>query len=158
MNKINKLTLPTTILVASLILGGFYYASQINKQKSIEKQQQIELQAKASQEAERLEQEKAEAAKRLEQEKAEAEQVKKEYVADRKKDCLAIYETESDKWTNVLGWRYSEIDDECFIRYRDPNPKSDAKCDEDYPTGGDYGFIFIRENSLCKEGEFENSF
>lgn len=39
MDKINKLTLPATILIASIILGGFYYVGQINKQKSIEKQQ-----------------------------------------------------------------------------------------------------------------------
>jgi len=43
MDKINKLTLPATILIASIILGGFYYASQISKQKSIERQQQIEI-------------------------------------------------------------------------------------------------------------------
>ena len=39
MDKINKLTLPATILIASIILAGFYYASEVNKQKSIEKQQ-----------------------------------------------------------------------------------------------------------------------
>ncbi len=46
LDKINKLTLPATIIIASLILGGFFYASQLSKQKSIEAQQQIELQAK----------------------------------------------------------------------------------------------------------------
>jgi len=44
--KLNKLSLPATILVASIILGGFYYASQVNKQKSIERQQQIEIEQK----------------------------------------------------------------------------------------------------------------
>lgn len=39
MGKINKLPLPITILLASLILGGFFYASQVNKQESIERQQ-----------------------------------------------------------------------------------------------------------------------
>ena len=39
----NKLILPITILLASIILGGFYYASQLSKQQSIEKQQQIEI-------------------------------------------------------------------------------------------------------------------
>ncbi len=43
MNK-HKLILPASILLCSLILGGFYYASQANKQRSIEKYQQIELQ------------------------------------------------------------------------------------------------------------------
>ncbi len=31
-DKLNKLTLPATILIASIILGGFYFASQVNKQ------------------------------------------------------------------------------------------------------------------------------
>jgi len=43
MDKINKLSLPATILVASIILGGFYYGSQVSKQNSIEKQQQIKI-------------------------------------------------------------------------------------------------------------------
>ncbi|MEK7612016.1 MAG: hypothetical protein AAB407_01620 [Patescibacteria group bacterium] len=43
MDKINKLTLPTTILIASIILGGFYYATQISKQNSIERQQQVKI-------------------------------------------------------------------------------------------------------------------
>lgn len=42
MEKINKLSLPATILIASVILGWFYYQSQESKQKSIEKQQALE--------------------------------------------------------------------------------------------------------------------
>jgi hypothetical protein len=42
--KINKLPLPTVILIASFILGVFYYASQINKQKLIESQKQATIQ------------------------------------------------------------------------------------------------------------------
>jgi len=42
----NKLVLPVSILVGCIVLGGFYYASEANKQASIEKQQQVELQAK----------------------------------------------------------------------------------------------------------------
>lgn len=39
----SKLVLPITILLASIILGGFYYTIQVNKQESIERQQQIEI-------------------------------------------------------------------------------------------------------------------
>jgi len=39
----NKLSISATIVISSLILGGFYYASQVSKQKSIENQQRIEL-------------------------------------------------------------------------------------------------------------------
>ena len=46
-----KLTLPVTILLSCIILGGFFYASQVSKQKSTERQQQIELQAKKADEA-----------------------------------------------------------------------------------------------------------
>ena len=44
MKKISKLSLPIAILMASFILGGFYYAGEINKQKSIERQQEIKFQ------------------------------------------------------------------------------------------------------------------
>jgi len=42
--KKEKLILPISILLGCFILGGFYYASQISKQKSIEKQQITKLQ------------------------------------------------------------------------------------------------------------------
>ena len=134
--KISKFTLPLTILVASVILGGFIYATQVIKQKSIEKQQGITLQ----------------------ENQQKAEQTQKEYIAKRKTDCLDIYKVEGDKWNNVLGWRYSETDDQCLIRYKDSSPKSDAKCDELYPTGGTLSFTIIYDKILCKDGEFENSF
>lgn len=43
--KINKekFILPAVILLACIVLGGFYYASQLSKQRSIEKQQIIKL-------------------------------------------------------------------------------------------------------------------
>ena len=41
----NKLVLPIIILLGCIILGGFYYTTQVSKQRSIEKQQQIELRA-----------------------------------------------------------------------------------------------------------------
>lgn len=37
----NKFSLSATIIIASLILGGFFYGSQVNKQRSIERQQEI---------------------------------------------------------------------------------------------------------------------
>lgn len=48
LEKVNKLSLPATILIGCIILGGFYYASQVSKQKSIERQQWVELQDKAN--------------------------------------------------------------------------------------------------------------
>lgn len=43
MNKINKLSLPATIIIATIILGGVFYVGQVYKQKSIEKQQKIKI-------------------------------------------------------------------------------------------------------------------
>lgn len=43
LKKINKLSASSAIIISSIILGGFYLASQINKQNSIEKQQQVEI-------------------------------------------------------------------------------------------------------------------
>ncbi len=34
--SLNKLSLPATILIASVVLGGFYFASQLSKQFSNE--------------------------------------------------------------------------------------------------------------------------
>lgn len=42
------------------------------------------------------------------------EQLKREYVAKRKRDCLDIYKVESDKWNNVRGWNYNEPSDNLF--------------------------------------------
>lgn len=43
MEKLNKLSISAVILIASIILGGFYYASETNKQNSIERQQQAKI-------------------------------------------------------------------------------------------------------------------
>jgi len=107
MEKLNKLSLPAVILIASIIFGGFIYASQVNKQHSIEKQQQIELQAKS-------------------------EQNKKEYAAKQKDTCLNIYQAESKKWNNVSGWNYNDTTDKCEITYKDAKRKTEAQCNKDF--------------------------
>ena len=75
MNK-DKLVLPISILLGCIVLGGFYYASQLSKQESIEKQQQISLQArttvdqvKANQDKTKQRLKQAELQAKLEQEK-----------------------------------------------------------------------------------------
>lgn len=104
MEKINKLSLPAVILIASVILGGFYYASQVAKQKSIEKQQGIKLQED----------------RRIEETKAE--QAKKEYVVKRKNECYDIYLQERKNGDSVTGFRYNEVRDVCLVRYRSDKP------------------------------------
>ena len=98
-DKINKLTLPATILIASIILGGFFYASQVNKQRSIERQQEIKLQED----------------RRIEETKIEQEY--KEYVVKRKKECYDYETSERKKYNNVDGSFYDEENDVCKVRY-----------------------------------------
>jgi len=43
-NRTNKLSLPTAILISSVILGCFLYIIQLKKQNSIERQQNIKIQ------------------------------------------------------------------------------------------------------------------
>lgn len=77
--KINKLSLPATILIVSIILGSIFYASEVSKQRSIERQQGIKLQ----------------------EEKTKAEQVKqeKEQVKQALDACLATADSNySDNW------------------------------------------------------------
>lgn len=114
-----KITLPIAVILSAIVIGASLYGIQINKQQSIERQQQ------------------------------------KDYIAKRTTDCLAIYKTESDKWNNALDWRFIEADDECRIRYKDPEPKTDVKCDELYSPEIS---VFGRQNRLCKEGQFEKVF
>lgn len=73
-NKFNNLSLPTVILMASLVIGGFYYAGGVNKQKSIERQQQIEIEQKKQEQLDKeLKEQKV---------KAEAEQALSACIAD----------------------------------------------------------------------------
>jgi hypothetical protein len=105
LGKINKLSLPATIVIVSLIIGGFYFGSQVIKQHSIERQQEIKLQE----------------ARRIEGVKAEQEH--KEYVAKRKMECYEIYEKERDKWNNVESNFYNKEKDVCVVRYENPDWK-----------------------------------
>lgn len=104
----NKLVLPICIIVGSIVLGGFYYMSELNKQESIERQQQIELQAKKD------------------EFEMKSEQDKKEYVVKRKSDCYEIENTERKKFNNVDGSYYDEENDVCNVRYVNPKWKEGA--------------------------------
>jgi hypothetical protein len=100
--KINKLSLPSALLIASIILGGFIFATQVNKQRSIERQQQAKI-----------------------------EQEQREYVAKRRLECYEIYEKERKKWNNVESCRYIKNynydgtphgnDDTCEVVYKNPD-------------------------------------
>mgnify|MGYP001603248392 CR=1 FL=1 len=134
MEKINKLSLPATIVIGAFILGGFYYYSQVNKQESIERQQQLEM-------------------------SAEKEMNNKQYIAEQKSSCLSIYETEGKKWNNVSGWRYDDVKDACYIEYKASPRLTKAECDAKYKgEDGKVAPFFFMEYLLCQDGLFEKSF
>lgn len=134
MENINKLSIPASILIGCVILGGFYYFTQINKQNSIERQQQAELaESKAKQE--------------------------REFAASQKESCLNIYKQESSKWNNTDGWRYDEVNDDCYIQYKENPKQTKEQCDAKYK--GDDGTVYtwaFMDWMLCYDGLFEKSF
>jgi hypothetical protein len=92
---------------------------------------------------------------------------KREYVANQKKDCRAIYETEGKKWSNVQGWYYNETDDMCEITYQEQTPKSKKECDANfvlaeqapaYESSFDFRHSAILEKLRCYDGLFIKSF
>ena len=99
LEKLNKLSLPAVILVASLILGGFFYAIQVSKQKSIESQQEIKLQD------DRRQQETSNALEELKLKQDE---------------CNALSAGVMKKWNNVMGVTYdNDFWKECVVTYTD---------------------------------------
>lgn len=107
--KINKLSLPVAILIVSIILGGFYFGSQIIKQNSIEKQQQI----------------------KIEQERQIREEMK-ELLDDCLFDANIIDDSEcrSIFQTRVCLYRISEENEAKINAYKD---KSRDECFKKYP-------------------------
>ena len=101
-NLKGKLILPISILSASIILGGFLYASKVNKQGSIERQQELKLEADK------------------EKNKIELEAIikEREYVAKRRQYCHEIGEKERKQWNNMLTYSYEEETDVCSITYK----------------------------------------
>lgn len=94
-----KLILPISILLASIFLGGFFYASQISKQESIERQQWIGLQDEKS---------KQETKNTLEKLKLKQD------------ECEALSAGVKKKWNNVMGVIYDgEVWLECVVVYTD---------------------------------------
>ncbi len=92
-DNINKLSLPVVILIASLVIGGFYYAGEVNKQKSIERQQEIKLQEE-----------------RTKQDQVKQEQVQAKQEQDKTKQALDACITSAE--TNNFNYWYRECKSE----------------------------------------------
>ena len=51
----------------------------------------------------------------------------KQYISQRRAECLEIYKVEDDKWDNVEDWRYDyDLYDKCVIQYRNLDKKSQS--------------------------------
>ncbi|OGQ16018.1 MAG: hypothetical protein A3B70_01155 [Deltaproteobacteria bacterium RIFCSPHIGHO2_02_FULL_40_11] len=102
----DKLILPLAIILACSILGGILYAIQISKQKSIEKQQLIELEAKTKTDQIKMAQDKA---------KAEKDRADEAFSNNLK--CQALLKDLKQRWNNVVGIYYSEWQNTCIVKY-----------------------------------------
>jgi hypothetical protein len=142
----------TAIILAGLVIFGLvggYYAYTIQEKNEVSR---LKIASDEALELEKLRQQR-------EQAEIKQEQENKEYAANRKNDCLGIYKTESNEWNNVRGWRYNESDDKCYIRFKNNDTETKEECGVHYPVNKDgWKLEFFRENLLCKDGEFENSF
>lgn len=119
----NKLVLSITILLASIVLGGFYYASQVNKQKSIERQQQIEIQAKAETNRIKTEINRTEAHKEAERDKANE-------VFSNNLKCQTLLKDLRQRWNNVVGIYYSEWQNTCIVKYTEKGETQESPIED----------------------------
>lgn len=94
-----KLILSISILLGCIILGGFFYATQINKQKSIERQQILKQMED----------------RRIEDAKAEQDKAKETFSNNLK--CQTLLKDLKQRWNNVVGIYYSELDNTCIVKY-----------------------------------------
>lgn len=139
MEKLNKLSLPATILIASIIFGSFFYVSQVNKQHSIERQQEI-----------KIEQEKQDQlAKDLKEQKL------KEETSEALTTCLTnaseIYSTQWDMECKRLGKltpKCISINEMTYEEYEKQNPLP-----EDLSTEELIDTILKRRKDFAKEKE-----
>jgi hypothetical protein len=115
----NKLVLPISILLASLILGGFFYASQINKQQSIERQQELKLMQDL-----RIEQDRAEREERERQAEADEAKTKENFSNNLK--CQTLLKDLKRRWNNVAGIYYDEWQNTCIVKYTEAGEVKEA--------------------------------
>ncbi len=97
----NKIILPISILLGCIILGGFYYAGELNKQDSIERQQKIELQAKTDADSLKMKKDKAD----------------EDFNNNLK--CQNLLSELQRRWNNVEGIYYNDIRNTCMVKYLD---------------------------------------
>lgn len=95
----SKVLLPISILLGSIILWWFFYVVQLNKQQSIEKQQELKLQMDN---------------RDLEiREKKEKEETR----FNNNLKCQTLLKDLRQRWNNVVGIYYSDVQNTCIVKY-----------------------------------------
>lgn len=94
-----KIILPISILLGCIILGGFFYAGQVNKQQSIERQQILKQMED----------------RRIEDAKAEQDKAKETFSNNLK--CQTLLKDLKQRWNNVVGIYYDELQNTCIVKY-----------------------------------------
>lgn len=108
----NKLILPITILAASIILGGFFYAGQINMKRFIA--QELKIKAQIDSQAE--------------QARAEKEQTDKLFNNYIK--CQTLFVALKQKWNNMVDIYYNEAGNNCIVKYTVNDETEEAPFEE----------------------------
>ncbi|MCX6766885.1 MAG: hypothetical protein NT170_03880 [Candidatus Moranbacteria bacterium] len=114
LNK-NTLVLATAILLGSIALGVFYYASQVNKQKSIERQQLVKI----------------EEDKRVEEAEQAETKKQQEDAQVALQDCLDLADTSySLNWNNEC--KGQGLKNDCLLpQYNADSAEKSKKIDQD---------------------------
>ena len=91
----NKLILPITILIASILLGVSFYAGQISTQRFIERQLKIKSQA----------------------DQTMAEKDKTDRIFSNNVKCQTLLISLRQRWNNMVGTYYDETKNTCIVKY-----------------------------------------
>lgn len=114
------LLLSVTIIFSSLILGGFIFASQVNKQRSIERQLDIKIQEERRQEEIKLKKEEEE---RQEEKETQEAKMSLEELKLKQQECESYLTGLMKKWDNIIGIKYEppifDIGGGCEVTYID---------------------------------------
>jgi hypothetical protein len=90
-------------MVASLIVGGSIFATQIIKQRSIERQLDIKIQEERRQEEIKLKKEEEE---RREEKEAQEAKMSLEELKLKQQECESYLTGLMKKWDNIIGIKY----------------------------------------------------
>jgi hypothetical protein len=91
----NKLVLPITILLGCIILGEFFYASQVIKLQDNRRVDEVRA-VKAD-------------------EQKEIDDANIDF--DNRLKCQALFKELKQRWNNVVGIYYSKMENSCVIKY-----------------------------------------